>query len=50
MSPCAPNPRGTPSEWKPARRAQIDRDGRWTIKRGGQREAPPVNGIHDSLF
>jgi transposase, IS5 family len=31
---------GTPPEWKPARRAQIDRDGRWTIKRGRQREAP----------
>jgi hypothetical protein len=30
---------GTPSEWKPARRAQIDRDGRWTIKRG-QRDTP----------
>jgi hypothetical protein len=25
---------GTPAEWKPTRRAQIDRDGRWTIKRG----------------
>jgi transposase, IS5 family len=25
---------GVPAEWKPARRAQIDRDGRWTIKRG----------------
>jgi len=23
----------TPAEWKPARRAQIDRDVRWTIKR-----------------
>ena len=30
---------GTPAEWKPARRAQIDRDGRWTIKRGRKREA-----------
>jgi len=31
---------GTPAEWKPARRAQIDRDGRWTLKRGRQRETP----------
>ena len=29
-----------PSEWKPARRAQIDRDGRWTLKRGRKRETP----------
>jgi IS5 family transposase len=35
---------GTPSEWSPARRAQIDRDGRWTIKRGRKREAAPGNG------
>ncbi len=35
---------GVPAEWKPARRAQIDRDGRWTIKRGGRREAPPGAG------
>jgi hypothetical protein len=33
-----------PSEWKPARRAQIDRDGRWTIKRGRKREAAPGAG------
>lgn len=32
---------GTPVEWRPARRAQIDRDGRWTIKRGQRREVPP---------
>jgi len=32
---------GVPSEWKPARRAQIDRDGRWTIKRGKKRDAAP---------
>jgi IS5 family transposase len=32
---------GTPAEWKPARRAQIDRDGRWTIKRGRKREPAP---------
>jgi transposase, IS5 family len=28
----------TPADWKPARRVQIDRDGRWTIKRGKRRE------------
>ena len=32
---------GVPSEWKPARRAQIDRDGRWTLKRGRKRDAAP---------
>jgi IS5 family transposase len=31
---------GASSEWKPARRAEIDRDGRWTIRRGRQRETP----------
>ena len=30
---------GIPTDWKPARRAQIDRDGRWTIKRGRKRDA-----------
>jgi IS5 family transposase len=35
---------GTPAEWKPARRAQIDRDGRWTLKRGKKREVPPKEG------
>jgi transposase, IS5 family len=35
---------GVPAEWKPARRAQIDRDGRWTIKRGRKREATPHGG------
>jgi IS5 family transposase len=35
---------GTPAEWTPARRAQIDRDGRWTIKRGKKREAPAGTG------
>jgi transposase, IS5 family len=30
---------GTPAEW--TRRAQIDRDGRWTIKRGQKRKAGP---------
>jgi transposase, IS5 family len=29
-----------PAEWKPSRRAQIDRDRRWTLKRGRQRETP----------
>jgi IS5 family transposase len=33
---------GVPAEWKPARRSQIDRDGRWTLKRGKKREAPPT--------
>ena len=27
-------------QWKPARRAQIDRDGRWTLKRGKKRDKP----------
>jgi IS5 family transposase len=31
---------GVPAEWKPARRAQIDRDGRWTLKRGKKRAGP----------
>ena len=31
---------GIPAEWKPARRAQIDRDGRWTLKRGRKRQTP----------
>jgi transposase, IS5 family len=35
---------GVPAEWKPARRAQIDRDGRWTIKRGKKRDAAPGSG------
>lgn len=30
-----------PAEWTPARRAQIDRDGRWTIKRGRKRRPAP---------
>jgi IS5 family transposase len=38
---------GVPAEWKPTRRAQIDRDGRWTIKRGRRREAaPPSSDFH----
>jgi IS5 family transposase len=35
---------GVPAEWKPTRRAQIDRDGRWTIKRGRKREAALGDG------
>jgi transposase, IS5 family len=30
----------TPDDWPPARRAQIDRDGRWTLKRGRKRPRP----------
>lgn len=30
---------GTPGHWKPARTRQMDRDGRWTLKRG--RKRPP---------
>jgi IS5 family transposase len=37
---------GVPSEWKPARRAQIDRDGRWTLKRGRKRDRPAVDSGH----
>lgn len=35
---------GTPGEWTPARRAQTDRDGRSTIKRGKKREVAPGAG------
>lgn len=35
---------GTPADWRPARCAQIDRDGRWTIKRGKKRAAVPGEG------
>jgi transposase, IS5 family len=31
---------GTPAGWSPARRAQIDRDARWTLKRGRKRPPP----------
>jgi IS5 family transposase len=34
---------GTPAAWSPARRAQIDRDARWTLKRGRKRP-PPEDG------
>jgi IS5 family transposase len=32
---------GVPTDWTPARARQIDRDGRWTLKRGRKRETPP---------
>jgi hypothetical protein len=32
---------GTPGHWTKARTAQIDRERRWTIKRGRKRAAPP---------
>src|SRR5512134_1305198 len=32
---------GIPEDWKPARIRQIDRDGRWTLKRGRKRQGPP---------
>jgi IS5 family transposase len=31
---------GTPEGWTPARRAQVDRDARWTLRRGRKRPAP----------
>jgi IS5 family transposase len=34
----------TPTDWKPARRAQIDREGRWTMKRDKKRQAGPCDG------
>ena len=33
---------GIPEDWTPARTRQIDRDGRWTLKRG--RKKPPASG------
>ena len=33
----------TPAGWSPARRAQIDREARWTLKRG-RRRPPPEDG------
>jgi IS5 family transposase len=33
----------TPADWWPARRAQIDRDGRWTLKRGRRRPPPEAD-------
>ena len=35
---------GIPAEWKPARHAEIDRGGSWTIKRGKKRSAAPGEG------
>ena len=35
---------GIPEGWTPARRAQIDTEGRWTIKRGRKREASGGDG------
>jgi IS5 family transposase len=35
----------TPAGWSPARRAQIDRDARWTLKRGRKR-LPPDEGTN----
>lgn len=32
---------GIPKDWKPARTRQIDRDGRWTLKRGKRKPIPP---------
>lgn len=32
---------GIPEDWKPARTRQIDREGRWTLKRGKKRPTPP---------
>ena len=32
---------GIPHDWKPARTRQIDRDGRWTLKRGKRKPIPP---------
>ena len=32
---------GVPADWKPARTRQVDRDGRWTLKRGRKRQGPP---------
>jgi hypothetical protein len=31
---------GTPEHWSKAKRAQMDRDGRWTLKRGRKKPAP----------
>jgi transposase len=32
---------GVPEDWKPARTRQIDREGRWTLKRGKKKPVPP---------
>jgi IS5 family transposase len=38
---------GVPAGWSPAKRAQMDTDGRWTIKRGRRR--PPRRGAPQEL-
>ena len=35
---------GIPEDWQPARSRQIDRDGRWTLKRGRRKPATPPGG------
>jgi hypothetical protein len=39
---------GIPEDWKPARIRQIDRDGRWTLKRGRKRPELPDHSPSDS--
>ena len=34
---------GTPEHWSKARRAQMDRDGRWTLKRGRKKPKPDAD-------
>ena len=36
---------GTPADWSKAKRAQVDRDGRWTIKRGRKQPTPDDRGV-----
>jgi transposase, IS5 family len=36
---------GTPADWSQAKRAQVDHDGRWTIKRGRKRPMPDDGGV-----
>jgi IS5 family transposase len=36
---------GIPEEWKAARTRQIDRDGRWTLKRGKKKPTPPGGSV-----
>jgi len=35
---------GIPEDWQPARTRQIDRDGRWTLKRGKKKSTIPPGG------
>jgi transposase, IS5 family len=37
---------GTPSDWSKARIRQIDRNGRWKIKRGRTQAPPPDDAAH----